>query len=597
MRGKNGLILPVMVCTLLVVGILVGGVLRYVYHGTRQTGMFQAVTRCRLAAQSALEMAKSGVVSAYRAYYVSQNGLMGSNFLNWFSGATSTYVGSGSYSYSAPQNIALAGCTVSVSFVDFDADTRYPQSETITMRAKAECVSANGVHVSKTLEETVRIGIIRSPVFDYAYFVNNHGWFQGGGVTANGDIRANANFDLDTASTVNGHCYAAVNGAMGTQGGGDINIDGGSSVNHQTIEAYWSAQSTRARPTSPTSTGGAEWTQGYDGTSSLNEHQKVLDMPVLGDLSSYIAIAQQQNGTVSQGGKVLIDNRYSGVGPSGLTQLSNGSTAVPDQGTIALIGTQSNPILLNGPVVVDGDVIIKGYVKGQGSIYAGRNIHIVGNIQYVNAPSWSHPDTTPDSTADSNRNKDLLCLAAKGNIVLGDPSSSSWLDNTLKYYIGSSFVNPYTCDPSDASIGYPSTFNGNYNANDGGTMVNRTTQTVGYGRNARQVTTYSAASRKYYQSTVGNLLGDYADTSITRIDATLYNNHAVMGKLGQNCSINGSMVCRDEAIIYSNKLSFNWDIRLGSRSRDGMDIDLYLPMTIGDPQVIGWREVDDEDDA
>ena len=28
----------------------------------------------------------------------------------------------------------------------------------------------------------------RSRVFDYVYFINNHGWFMGGGVTANGDI-------------------------------------------------------------------------------------------------------------------------------------------------------------------------------------------------------------------------------------------------------------------------------------------------------------------------------------------------------------------------------------------------------------------------
>jgi hypothetical protein len=40
--------------------------------------------------------------------------------------------------------------------------------------------------------------------------------------------------------------------------------------------------------------------------------------------------------------------------------------------------------------VVPGDVIIKGQVRGQGTIYAGRNIHIVGAITYQQAPMHNY---------------------------------------------------------------------------------------------------------------------------------------------------------------------------------------------------------------
>jgi hypothetical protein len=79
-------------------------------------------------------------------------------------------------------------------------------------------------------------------------------------------------------------------------------------------------------------------------------------------------------------------------------------------------------------------------------------------------------------------------------------------------------------------------------------------------------------------------------TAITRVDAVLFNNHAVMGTVGQ-CQFNGALVSRDEGIIYSTSVKFNWDIRLGSRSPDGIDFFIYLPMSVADPRVVGWREV------
>ena len=54
---------------------------------------------------------------------------------------------------------------------------------------------------------------------------------------------------------------------------------------------------------------------------------------------------------------------------------------------------------------------------------------------------------------------------------------------------------------------------------------------------------------------------------------------------------NGALVCRDEGIIYSGSVHFNWDIRLGSYSRDAVNISLYLPVSPAMPRVIAWQEV------
>ena len=282
----------------------------------------------------------------------------------------------------------------------------------------------------------------------------------------------------------------------------------------------------------------------------------------------------------------------------------------------------SNPIVIDGPVVIDSDVVIKGYVKGQGTIYSGRNIHIAGSIQYVNAPSWPHPDNNPDVTTANNMSKDLLGLAAKGNIVMGDYTLSSWLGSSsggLQYYLKSGpYVQQYICDASDNTIGYPrtteygwtsneSTFCGDYTQRDGGKKVAVSTKTEYVYENGRRVqkTTTTIADkqeRKYYESVCPEKLiqqlcndtqssrGTYQPT-ITRIDAVMYNNHGIIGHIG-NCTINGSLVCRNEAMIYEGALKINWDHRLYSGLSGSMSDALGLPMDASrPPQTLSWREI------
>jgi len=576
-QRNAGFILPVVLCCLLVVAVIAGGMLHYIASGARMAGVFTTTSQCRMSAQAALDMETMEIFRDFNTYY--RANLTDWDVLAWYNTSSEHNIGPAGFQSSLMQKQTVNGCEVTVTAISITRTALGATRPiaTVTLQATATGKTAAGITVSKCIQETIQYAFQPSTVFDYAYFINNLGWFQGGGVRANGDIRSNGDLNLDGSSWVNGRAYAAVNAALGAQG--LIN----NTARHQTLSQYWADNNQRARPSNPTSNNGAYWAMGYDGTYTANEQQSQLLMPYLGNLNTYRGIATTAGSSIKQQGKTLVNACYSDVGPSGVT---NGA----DQGSIVLDGT-TYPIIIDGPVVIDGDVIIKGTVSGQGAIYSGRNIYIVGNLTYSDPPSWSKPDTTPDHTSKNNEGADMLGLAAKGNIVLGNYTSFWWL-YSVKNYITPPFVSSYECDASDASIGYPSTFNGNYTAYDGGKKLDSVTTTTGWGNNRVTTTTITETNRRYYECSAGNtLINSLAgNTAITRIDGVLYNNHATMGTVGA-CSFNGSLVCRDESICYSSNVYFNWDIRLGSQSQDGLNVFINFPMSPSTPNVVSWQEI------
>ena len=83
-------------------------------------------------------------------------------------------------------------------------------------------------------------------------------------------------------------------------------------------------------------------------------------------------------------------------------------------------------------------------------------------------------------------------------------------------------------------------------------------------------------------------------STITRIDAVLYNNHGIFGNVGA-CTINGSLVCRNEGIIFQNHLYLNWDSRLFSGSPESVANSLVgMPVSAALPQILALQEVPDE---
>ncbi len=436
--------------------------------------------------------------------------------------------------------------------------------------------TAKNTRATKTLMTVVRFGRQPSRIFNHAYFVNNFGWLWGSGITMNGDVRSNGNFSSRNAM-VNGDILAAENPEIGAEG----TVEGGS--RHQSVAEYNASVPDVARPTNPSAPSEDlnqngrldpgedandngvldtyEREGGYDGDSELLPQQAMVEMPYLGDLDYYRRLARREEGTLSQGGHALVEGVL-------------GDDAAEAE-SILLVGTEENPIEINGPVVIETDVVIRGYIKGQGTIYAGRNVHIIGDLQYVDGPSWEKPLYEPAETWKANKKKDMVGLAAKGSILIGDYTQSYWRD-TIRRYQSPPFTVPYIVDPTDAPNGYVSYerdgtpyFDGDYTAYDGGRKND-------------------GSNRRYYESSLDDddIRANAKEGLVTRIDAIMYTNHLFSGRVG-SITINGTIVARDEACVYSSKFIVNYDIRV--RGSGYEQIDIYLPREPS-RQVLYWGE-------
>ncbi|MBI2495037.1 MAG: hypothetical protein HYW10_00480 [Candidatus Omnitrophica bacterium] len=303
----------------------------------------------------------------------------------------------------------------------------------LTLEAEARVGS-----VTKHLQAQYEIAMSMSDIFKYGYFINNYGWFtaaNGSEVTINGEVRANGNLsfrgtrdndyqeDIITNIVVNGDLYASQSPARpadGTVGGGD-----GDPAMLWGWAEYWSRRNPsqvggatilygpQARPARrlvksdmpaiggipkllPLGSGWDETTTGLlhanNGQQAFTvaqrrqlERQPTHDIPYLGDLGFYRPLAQNSSLTYNDPGP---DGRYGNAddNPDGRPRITTEYTGAEP---LVLVGTPTNPIVINGPVIVPRrDVIIKGVVSGRGTIYAGRNLHIAGAITYQAPPEW-----------------------------------------------------------------------------------------------------------------------------------------------------------------------------------------------------------------
>jgi Flp pilus assembly protein TadG len=373
-----------------------------------------------------------------------------------------------------------------------------------------------------------------SHVFDYVYFLNNWGWFYGSGITANGDIRSNGDFDFKYDPFVFGDVYAS----------GDI-------------RGSW-----QTPPGQP---------------SNVYEGVEKLDMPNLQSLDYYEQLAYERNSYVKIGDELVIDRVF--------------------EGNIILEGSPSKPIEIKGPVVIKGDVIIKGIIEGAGTIYAGRNIYIADDITYKNAPSSPRPASKDpeviDGWVEANKDKDIIGLAARENVIIGDYTSNDWYADWWLFDMGSEDVgadgipdtNVWIDDPEHPDGGYwtdptendgifqqhtedldgDGEFDDNYSWQDVQTQVHITE----FNRLPQEIDEFS----------------DIATNYINKIECIIYTNHACTGRLGYGIKFNGAIISKDEALIYRNTITLNYDERIHSRYRKDPNwlIDLRLP--------VGSREV------
>jgi len=500
---------------------------------SKMTSMKRDEIQAYYLAEAGIDQVKRGLYDAFRNDYVN---IITANFA-WFDNLPQTS------KYALPTDAALSIVVDGTYSVNITNVSSVDENRDVTLESTA---TVN--NVSKTITAVIRYGSRPAEVFDYSYFINNFGWFWGNTITSQGDIRSNGDFSFGRYTPdVNGDIYASQNSDLGANG----DIIG--TNDYDSIDRYRNDADPAARPTNPTADppNDYEYPYGYDGESDKFTQQSIVSMPYLGDLDYYKDQAISEGGTITQCGVTLINN-------------------VLDD-NIVLIGTDACPIEMNGPVVVTKDILIKGVVKGQGTIFSGRNTHIIGNITYENPPAWGKPDTDPDATDAVNASKDFLGLATKGNVVIGDYTSSNW--SWIKNYLKPPFTQGYQTDSSDNSLGYDSDqnsgngywFNGDYTAFDGGEKLD-------------------GSGRKFYESSYDDeYFSEIADkfSKITHIDAVSYTNHAVTGRVGQ-LTLNGSIVSRDEAIGYSGHLTLNHDVR--TRLEQVADR-FYLPRQLDVPRT------------
>ena len=383
----------------------------------------------------------------------------------------------------------------------------------------------------------------QAQIFDYGYFINNWGWFYGRGITAKGDVRSNGRFDFRDNPMVEGQIYAGFeidDGGHGIRGsGGDTDRNG----NHPNQHPY----------------------------------SDKLDMPNLNDLSYYENAAKVKGGSVVVDGVTLINNVF--------------GDDTGESGNIVLIGTSSKPIEVTGTVVVRGDVVIKGVIKGQGTIYAGRNIYVANDLTYKNAPgsprpSSNNPDAL-DNWVNAQKDKDLIGFAARENIILGDYTSrtgGTWWSNYYLFSMGDEDVGrdgiPDTADTGEGDR----RFEPQYEDLDKDGIKDNS-------YNWANVQTQTAIGN-FSNCPVGvSNFGNIATNSLSKIDGVFYTNHAFAGRVGNGAVVNGAIISKDEAIIYSNTLTMNYDERIHSRYSSGQNrlIDVGLPFS-KKVAIIRWWE-------
>jgi hypothetical protein len=449
----------------------------------------------------------------------------------------------------------------------------------------------------RSVISTIQYSLSRSGVFDYTYFVNNYGWMQGFGssdLVVNGDMRANGNFDFSGGSpTINGSVYAAQNSLLIPAAPGVVNI-----TPSQWTDTYYNSQNNpRARQAYNSALDGAygsssyyNWanliydnnasvqngsiygavvgdangTKTYSGTVLDPKPTSALTMPDLSNISTYEAMSESY---VDPTTKYNDGTANPNAGQGAYVQTWNSTTGKYDtistngvvNGCAVIIGDSTHPVLVHGPVTVTEDIVIKGNIQGQGTLYAGRNVQIVGSIQYQNPPNFGGTNQTTIDNA--NQKCDMLGLAANQSIIMGDTSQ---FGSYPLAYMSPPFTNP------------------RYDAN--GNLI------PAY--NAYATDSYGV---KYYQSLLGDDFIHSVSTGVNQLDCVMYTNMVGGGNIGTSgngVQLNGSIISKDEAmVLWSLPFHMNYDNRIKEQSLNQKPlIDISLPRT---PSVtsLTWQEV------
>ena len=265
--------------------------------------------------------------------------------------------------------------------------------------------------VSRRIDAVARVRIGRGEVFDYVYFINNWGWYYGDTILANGNVRANGQFDgggygayvraLPRFRTCEGTDLRGRLDEGGIYSGWDII---GASNMRSDANSVWTAEDAQAGRCGPDDVGYLKCQHPY---------QEPVPMPNLNDLTMYEDLAKRKASSVKLG-TVTVVQGVLGDDPQ-------------EPQNLFLHGTKAEPIVLEGPVVVRGTVVISGEVTGQGAIYSKDNIYITSDLKYKSPPSplpAEASETPMESWLAQNQGADAVGLYSAGQVVIGNYSGS-----------------------------------------------------------------------------------------------------------------------------------------------------------------------------
>ncbi len=605
-RTQRGSALLIAIGILLVMSVAattyIGHSLAAYNVNNRETKEIETTPLCEAAGQQLL----------YNLWIPFQNN---QNFTNLDSTSTGSSVSNPTNTISG--SIAGVG-NYSAGVIGYEPDPSNPNYDRLVTIRCVGWIDQQGTGVltpqdpQKIIDITVDFTLERSQVFDYTYFVNNFGWWDGftpSDAYINGDMRANGNFSFTNGSpTVNGSVYAAYNNLLIPASQGLINQAPVKDSDSQYLAAE--AGNPRMRQGYNSSTMGAvgsstwkQWSNNiFESTGSIQNNQtygavlgsavgtqswqrtstatsgttNLLDstpsqqvaMPDLSNLSVYQNLSSSYvdekatwpdgttNPNYGKGAYLQVWNSSLNGGAGAYqTITTNGEV----NGSAAIVGSQSHPIIIHGPVTFSQDCVIKGYVSGQGTIYTGRNVNVVGSIIYSNPPNFQGTNSTTINNA--NAKADMLGLAARGSIIMGDVSQ---------------FSNPYPLEYMTPPFTKP-----RYDAN--GNLI------PAYNATATDSTGYML-----YQSVLGNSLIHKLAAPVDQIDAVMYTNFVGGGDLGvggTGVTINGSIISKDEAMVtWSLPMILNYDGRIKEQSPGQSPlIDINLPRS---PAIlsVAWQD-------
>ncbi|MBU0702108.1 hypothetical protein KKE26_12600 [bacterium] len=512
---------------------------------------------------------------------------------------------------------------------------------------------------TKQIEIIVRVGRTvenKTPeVFDYAYFINNWGWwYYAGGEQCPGSMRSNGRFDLKKIYGSSSPWRPS--GALKVNGSIEAHLD----VDYHNYPPDGLAGLKNPSPN-------------YENSPYKKSNLEKETIPNLQDMDYYKRIAEGYNpdtktydhakGKINIGDKVFVDDGVFGDDES--------------HENLILIGTQEDPVEIHDAVVIEGNLIIKGYVKTYGkttnkpyaSVYVGRNMYIADDIQYVDEPDWStYPQwqkSTPGTdykdpanntfnikdnddglpfdkdrpmmkgtmmdnwggTQSVNSTKNLLAVAAAGGLVYGNYSSSNWYSERYLFGMGNEdvgadgipdtnvWVDGHWTDPTEGDgifqkesedlDGDGEFRNTDYNWKD-------VTTTGGNRKNSAPLQNFDGLRENGKDS--GPLwdpmnkikINHYSQTAtnmISTVDGVYYTQHFLAGRVANSPKFRGSLISKDEAIVYSGTLQLIQDTRYHSNYREGdpnFPIYLFPPGSLPEDEesevlgtfqkVVNWRE-------